>query len=199
MFMVTMFVTLNLMAPIMSNKVIDFGITFAAGSMLIGISYGILDIINDWQGKAAAQATVDTALIVRLVFFLTVVPLVFMLPAAKETDGFQTFLAQSSRLFFAGWASLLVGGRLVNTPLFSALRERMQGRNFALRYLVTIFPTIVAGNIVYGVLGFYGVEGVDVMALIVGTTIARILIGVAITPLVALGRAGVRRYANSIG
>jgi uncharacterized integral membrane protein (TIGR00697 family) len=195
MFMVTMFVTLNLMAPIMSNKVIDLGIIFAAGSLLVGVSYGILDIINDWRGKRTAQATIDTALAVRLAFFLVVVPAIFLLPAAKETEGFQSFLAQSARLFVAGWLSLLVGGRMVNTPVFSWLRAKTHGRHFALRYLTTSFPTIVAGSIVYGIVGFWGTQNVDVFALIWGTVVARILIGVAITPFVALARAGVRRYA----
>jgi uncharacterized integral membrane protein (TIGR00697 family) len=197
MFLVTMFVTLNLIAPIASNKVIDLGITFAAGSMLIGISYGILDIINDWQGKAAAKATIDTALVVRALFFVVVVPLIMLLPAKTQTEGFDAFMAQSARLFFAGWLSLLVGGRMVNTPFFSWLRERTQCRHFALRYLTTSFPTIVAGSIVYGIVGFWGVPKVDVFSLIWGTVVARILIGVAITPLVALARAGVRRYAGN--
>lgn len=188
-----MFVALNLIAPIASNKVVDLGITFAAGSLLIGVAYGFLDIINDWKGKAVAKATVDTALIVRAVFFLIVIPLLIVLPAAKEAPGFADFLTNSFRLFVAGWVSLLVGARMVNTPIFSRLRDRFRGRWFALRYLTTSLPTIVAGSVVYGVLGFAGTK-VDLMALIVGTAIARILIGVAITPLVALGRAGVRRY-----
>jgi uncharacterized integral membrane protein (TIGR00697 family) len=195
--MVSAFVALNLMAPIASNKVIDLGITFAAGSMLIGISYGILDIINDWRGKAAARWTIESALIIRLVFFLVVIPLVLVLPEKSAPEGFSDFLVKSTRLFVAGWASLFVGGWIVNTSLFTALKEKMRGRNFTLRYLTTIFPTIVAGNIVYGVLGFAGDPKVDLLAIIAGTTVARILIGVAITPVVALGRAGVRRYAGN--
>lgn len=194
-FLITMFVTLNLLAPIASNKVIDLGITFAAGSMLIGISYGVLDILNDWRGKPAARMTVETALVVRAIFFLAVVPLILLLPAKTQTDGFESFMVQSARLFFAGWMSLLVGGYLVNTPVFSWLRDKWQGRHFVARYLVTVLPTVVAGNIVYGILGFWGNPKVDVLALIVGTTVARLLIGVAITPFVALGRWTVRRYA----
>jgi uncharacterized integral membrane protein (TIGR00697 family) len=195
--LVSAFVSLNMLAPIASNKVIDLGITFAAGSMLIGISYGILDIINDWKGKAAARWTVESALIVRAAFFLVVVPLIMFLPEKTATDNFDAFMVQSARLFFAGWASLLVGGWFVNTPLFSTLRDRMQGKHFALRYLATIFPTIIAGNIVYGILGFWGNPNVDLISIIIGTTVARIVIGVVITPFVALGRAGVRKYAGT--
>lgn len=195
--MVSAFVALNMLAPIASNKVIDLGITFAAGSMLIGISYGILDIINDWKGKAVARWTVESALIVRAAFFLVIVPLIIFLPEKTATDNFDAFMVQSARLFFAGWASLFVGGWMVNTPLFSWLREKMQGKHFTVRYLTTILPTIVAGNIVYGILGFYGNPNVDLLSIIFGTTIARILIGVVITPFVALGRAGVRRYGNN--
>ena len=194
--MVSAFVALNMLAPIASNKVIDLGITFAAGSMLIGISYGILDIINDWKGKAVARWTVESALIVRAAFFLIVVPLILFLPAKTQTEGFDLFMVQSARLFFAGWMSLLVGGWFVNTPIFSWLKERMQGRNFTLRYLTTILPTIVAGNIVYGVLGFYGNPNVDLLSIIFGTTVARIVIGGSITPFVALCRAVVRSDVN---
>jgi len=194
MVLVALFVALNLFAPIASNKVINIGIIFAAGSLLIGISYGFLDVINDWKGKDAARMTVETALIVRALFFLVVIPVIFLLPEKTSTAGFDAFLGQSARLFVAGWASLFVGGWLVNTPIFSYLKEKMDGKNFTLRYLTTIFPTIVAGNIVYGVLGFAGNQNVDLLSIIVGTTIARIVIGIAITPLVALVRVGVRRY-----
>jgi uncharacterized integral membrane protein (TIGR00697 family) len=193
--LMAMFVALNLMAPIASNKVVDVGITFAAGSLLIGISYGLLDILNDWRGKVAARVTVETALIVRAAFFLLVIPLLFVLPSKHVSEGFDAFLGSSARLFFAGWVSLLVGGWLVNTPFFSWLREKWSGRHFAVRYLTTSLPTIVSASVVYGILGFYGTP-VDVFALIWGTIVARILIGVAITPFVALGRAGVRRYAE---
>ena len=196
MVLTTMFVALNLMAPIASNKVIDLGITFAAGSMLIAISYGLLDIINDWKGKAAARMTVETALIVRATFFLVVIPLIVFLPESTATPGFDSFMVKSARLFAAGWASLLVGGWYVNTSLFSWLKAKMSGRHFTLRYLTTTGPTVAAGAIVYGVLGFVGDPKVDLLSIIVGTAIARIVIGAAITPLVALGRAGVRRYGE---
>ena len=194
--LMALFVSLNLMAPIASNKVVDLGfIIFTAGSLLIAISYGALDILNDWKGRRAARVTVETALIVRAAFFLVIVPLLIFLPAKSVTPGFDAFLATSARLFVAGWFSLLVGGWFVNTPIFSWLRVKMHGRNFILRYLATSFPTIIAGNVVYITLGFYGTP-VDIPALILGTTVARVVLGVIITPFVALGRYGVRQFGN---
>jgi len=196
-FLMAMFVTLNLMAPIASNKVaIVFGVTFAVGSLLVGISYGLLDVVNDWKGKATARQTVVVALAVRAVFFLVVLPIVFLLPTSHATEGFDAFLGMSARLFFAGWVSLWLGGLYVNTPLFSNLRERFKGRWFILRYLVTSFPTILVGSIVYGILGFYGTK-VDVFALIWGTVVARVLISIVLVPVVALVRIGVRHLGNT--
>jgi uncharacterized integral membrane protein (TIGR00697 family) len=179
-----LFVTLNLIAPIASTKVsVLLGVTFATGSILVGVSYGFLDIINDWKGKDAAKETVLTALIVRTVFFLVVMPLVFALPTKAAPDGFDLFLGQSFRLFFAGLVSLWVSAWYVNTPLFSDLKERMQGRWFVLRYLVVSFPTFFVSTLVYIGIGFWGLP-VDLAALVWGTMVARSVVAVLVSPIV---------------
>lgn len=191
--LVALFVTLNVMAPIAANKIVDVGIIFTAGSVLLGLAYGVLDVINDWRGRAAARDTLAAALWVRFLFFAVVIPMLLLLPGHAPA-GYEAMLGNSARLFVAGWVSLLVGGWFVNTPTFSWLRARTRGRWFVLRYLTTSLPTIVIGTIFYAVLGFAGTQ-VDVAALIFGTTVARIAIGVVITPLVAALRAGIR-YAD---
>jgi uncharacterized PurR-regulated membrane protein YhhQ (DUF165 family) len=156
------------------------------------VSYGLLDIVNDWKGRQVARMTVESALIARVVFFVVVVPVLLLLPSAKPAPGFDALMGQSVRLFAAGWVSLFAGGWLVNTPFFSWLRERYKGRWFVLRYLTTSLPTIVVGSIVYGVLGFWG-TGVDVFALIWGTAVARVAIAAVIVPAVWVVRVWVRR------
>lgn len=195
--LVTMFAALNIVAPIASTKVaVLAGVTFATGSLLVGVSYGLLDVLNDWKGRKAARQTVEVALVVRVVFFALIVPVIVLLPTKSAPPGLDDFLAQSARLFAAGWASLFVGAWLVNTPFFSWLRERLGPRLFMGRYLTTSLPTIVAGSIVYGVLGFWGTK-VDVWALIWGTITVRIAIAVIITPFAGALRWGVRRYAEN--
>lgn len=197
LYLAAMFVALNLMAPIASTKVaIIAGVTFAAGSLLVGVSYGLLDVINDWKGKKEARQTAWAALWVRATFFLIVIPVLMLLPAKNVAPGFDEFLTTSFRLFVAGWVSLWAGAILVNTPIFSELKRKMNGKNFVLRYLVTSFPTILTGAIVYSILGFYGTK-VDVWALIWGTTVARVLISIVLAPVVGLIRWGVRYYGES--
>lgn len=180
----SLFVGLHILAPIVSNKIILlYGISFTAGAMLIGFSYAVLDIINDWQGKAEARATVKAALIVRLSIFLVFIPLIIILPAKKIAPGFDDFLVQSVRLFGAGLVSLWASAYVVSTTLFTALKARMNGRMFVLRYLIISFPVILTASVVYVTLGFWGTD-TDLPSLYTGQTIARILLSVAVAPVV---------------
>lgn len=194
--LVAMFVGLHLFAPITSNKILLVaGLTFTSGALLIGASYAVLDILNDWQGREVARQTVKAALIVRTVFFVVVVPVIILLPAAREVEGFEDFMTSSVRLFAAGLASLFVSSYLISIPVFTWLRERMQGRWFALRYLTTNLPVIVSATVVYVTLGFAFVEDVDLGRLYFGQTVARIIFGAAIVPIVW----GVRQYLRRYG
>lgn len=194
--LVSMFVGLHLLAPIMSNKILLVGgLTFTSGAMLIGLSYAVLDIINDWQGKGAARQTVLAALIVRSLFFVVIVPVIILLPASRQTEGFEDFMTSSVRLFGAGLASLFVSSWIVSIPVFTWLRERTKGRWFAIRYLTTNFPVILTATVVYVTLGFWGTD-VDLGRLYFGQTVARIVLGVLIVPIVWLVRQGVRRYGD---
>jgi uncharacterized integral membrane protein (TIGR00697 family) len=191
------FIGLHLFAPIMSNKILLVaGLTFTSGALLIGASYAVLDIINDWQGRGVARATVLSALIVRTLFFVVVVPVVIILPAARETEGFTDFMTSSVRLFLAGLASLFVSSYLISIPVFTWLKAKMEGRWFALRYLTTNFPVIVSATVVYVTLGFAFVEDVDLGRLYFGQTVARIIFGIAIVPIVWAVRASLRRFGE---
>lgn len=190
----TLYVGLNLLAPIASTKVsVIAGVTFATGSMLIGISLGLLDVINDWKDKATARRVVMSAVIVRTVFFVLIIPLVLLMPTQKAPDGFEGFLGQSARLFFAGLVSLFVAMWYVNTPAFSWLKAQMEGRWFVLRYLVVAFPTFFVSNAVYGLIGFSFIEGVDLWAIVFGTLLMRMAVAVAVAPPVWAVRWSLRR------
>lgn len=192
--LVSMFIGLHLFAPIMSNKILLVGgLTFTSGALLIGISYAVLDIINDWRGRDTARQTVMAALIVRTLFFVVIVPLIIFLPAARETEGFTDFMTSSVRLFAAGLASLFVSSYLISIPLFTWLKKRMEGKWFALRYLTTNLPVIVSATVVYVTLGFWGTD-VDLQRLYFGQTVARIIFGVLVVPIVWTVRWFLRRY-----
>ena len=192
--LVAMFVGLHLLAPIMSSKILLVGgLTFTSGALLIGISYAVLDILNDWKGRVVARELVLSALIVRTVFFVIIIPLVIFLPASRETPGFTDFMTSSVRLFAAGLASLFVSSYLVSIPVFTWLKSRTDGKWFALRYLTTNLPVIVSATVVYVTLGFWGTD-VDLGRLYFGQTVARIIFGVAIVPIVWGVRTLIRRY-----
>ena len=189
----SLYVGLNLIAPIASTKIsVIAGVTFATGSLLIGLSLGLLDVINDWKDKATARRVVLSTVAVRALFAFVLLPLVIALPASKMPEGFDAFLGQSTRLAFAGLVSLFIPMWYVNTPAFSWLKARMEGRWFVLRYLVISFPTFFTSNLIYGLLGFSFIAGVDLWAVIFGTLLMRMAVAVVISPVVWLVRWVVR-------
>lgn len=194
MLLTSLYVALNVLAPIVSTKIsVVGGVQFATGSLLIGLSLGLLDVINDWRDKATARQVVLTAVLVRAIVAFLIVPLIIVLPTQKAPEGFDTFLSQSARLTLAGLLSLFVAMWYVNTPAFSWLKGRMDGRWFVMRYLVVSFPTFFTSNLVYGLVGFSFLPGVDLWAVVIGTLLMRMAVAVAVAPVVWAVRAGLRR------
>lgn len=180
-----LYIGLNLIAPIASTKIgVIAGVTFATGSLLIGLSLGVLDVINDWKDKNTARSVILSAVVARAIFAFAIIPLLIAVPTAKAPDGFEAFLGQSSRLAFAGLASLFVSMWYVNTPAFSWLKVKTSSRWFVLRYMSVSFPTLFTSNLVYGILGFTFIPGVDPVAVIFGTLAVRVGLAVAISPVV---------------
>jgi uncharacterized integral membrane protein (TIGR00697 family) len=191
------YIMLNVMTSVVSTKVARVGgFTFATGVILSQFSYGILDVINDWRGKADARGVVMVAIVVRALFFFAIVPLALVLPAAVVPPGYDAILGGSVQLAIASILAMFFGSWLVNVALFSWLRDRMKGRWFIARYCVTTLPAFVVGSTVTAVVGYWGVAGVDVISVAFGTTVARIGIAVVLIPVVSAIRWSVR-FATS--
>ncbi len=192
-FLVAMFAALYVTSPFLGSKIVVVaGMTFPAGAPLVAVSIGFLDILNDWKGRQAARDAVTVTLAVRIAIGLVVVPIILALPAKSVPPGYDAIVGFSIRLVFAGLCSIFVSSWVVNTTLFSWLRERMKGRYFALRYLVVSVPTILTSIAVTNIVGFWGTDQ-NVWGLISGSFVQRIVIGVAIVPFVWLGRTLLRR------
>jgi len=186
-------VALMALAPILSAKVLILGaLAFPAGQLVVGTANGLLDVINDRWGKAEARASVVTALMVRAVLFLLVIPLVLAMPG-KAPDGFDSVLGQSIRLFLAGELGVFVESWLVSTTVFTWLRSRTSGRWFTLRYLGATGLGTLAGTTIFIVAGF-AFTGAPIAALIVGGVTIRLLLLLILAPLFT----GLRRLVGRL-
>lgn len=190
----SLFVVLNVLAPIASTKIsVLGGLSFATGSLLIGMAYICLDVVNELDGRKVARAVVVDALVVRILVFALVVPLVVLLPTKSEPDGFDAWLGGSVRLFIAGWISLYVSAWWVNTILFTRWRDRWKGRWFVARVIGVSLPTYLVSTIVYVLVGWLGTP-TDLFSLIVGTVVVRMVVSLVGAPVGTGIRAAAVRY-----
>jgi uncharacterized integral membrane protein (TIGR00697 family) len=191
------YIALNLMVSIVSIKVaVVFGVTFAAGVLLSQLSYGLLDVMNDWRGKTEARAMVTSAIIIRALFYFVVMPIIFFLPTSISNENYDKLLGGSMQLAVAGMLSLFISSWLINVSLFSWLREKTKGRWFILRYCVTTLPAFVVSSTIIAFVGYWGVPGVDLLKVAFGTTVARMVIAVLYIPVVFVIRRVVRKLAE---
>jgi uncharacterized integral membrane protein (TIGR00697 family) len=191
------YIMLNVMTSLVSTKVaVVGGVTFATGVLLSQLSYGLLDVVNDWRGKSDARALVMSAIIVRALFYFVIVPVVLLLPASVVPAGYDALLGGSLQLVVASMIAMFLASWLVNVSLFSWLREKTKGRWFIARYCVTTLPAFTVSASVIAVVGYWGVPGVNILAVAFGTTLVRIVVAVGLIPVVAGVRWAVRRCVD---
>ena len=191
-FLVALYAAVTVLSPIASTKVgalLGFG--FPAGNWTQSIGAAILDVINDQWGPKTARASVVAAFVVRIVIYVTVIPVLIWLPASKAPDGYDSMLTEALRVFVAGEASFFLASYVVDVPVFAWVKGKTGSRWFSLRYAVSTLVAIAFGVTTFVIIAYAG-TGVDVAKTIVGGVVVRSTLLVVLTPFAVVGRRLVR-------
>lgn len=114
----SLYVTLFAFANVLSTWSFDvFGATIFLGSIAMVVAYGLLDIVNDVEGKATAQRTVCLAGWARALVFAGLVALAWIEPTAW------TLAMSSATLFVFAELAMVASQYAVDVPVFDALKR----------------------------------------------------------------------------
>jgi len=151
-----------LLSPIFNTKIATIGSwQFLAWTLMIPILSGVMDTINNNYGKAAARRTLGTALIVRMIFYLGIFPLIFLLPSVRDM-GVDELFKQSFRNFLVSQGMTFIGRYYVEIPIFSKVKGWFLAKYGIAGAAFTLFKGALQTFLMY-----VGVEKVEVLSLMV--------------------------------
>lgn len=184
-----------MMAPILSLKVGHLlGLNFLAGTLLLGLTYMITDVVNNNWGKAEARFVVTTSVGSRAIMFLCIMPLIVAIPTVAAFPQYNQVVWGSSRLFIAGEISMFFTQYFMEIPFFAWLRKRIA---FTASYSVAGLLNVAVSALVFGAIAFWGLPGFK--GLLVGQWVAALAIRLVALPLASALNIAVGRLLTNEG
>lgn len=173
------YVALFAVANVLSTWSFDvFGATIFLGSIAMVVAYGLLDIVNDVEGKQAAQRTVLFAGWARAAVFAGLVALSWVWPSAWSLA-----MASATMFVFAELA-MLASQYCVDVPVFDALKRRLRGP-FWVRYNVSNLISQPLAAAIFSV-GASWAFSKPYLSVLVGALSVRVLaLPILLTPMVS--------------
>lgn len=168
-----------MMAPILSLKIGHlFGLSFLAGTILLGLAYAITDVINNNWGKPEARFVVVTSVGARAIMFLLVMPVLLMIPTLSAQPQFTQMVWGSFRLFIAGETAMFFTQYFMEIPFFAWVRKRL---TFAASYTVAGLLNVAVSAFVFGLIAFWGMP--NFKTLLFGQWVAALAVRLGALPL----------------
>jgi hypothetical protein len=191
--LVAIFVASVIAANLMGNKIAVFGFFDAAvGILVFPLSFLVLDVIQEVEGREAARRIVLATMLV-LAYVLLVTFIATQLPSAAR-DFYPTEYGRifgiSVRVMVASIVAFLLA-ELLDIEVFRTLREWTHRRMLWLRATGSTVVSQFIDTTVFMFLAFYGVspkhDALYLMALVIPYWLLKCTVAVFGTPLVYLG------------
>ncbi len=215
------FVTCLLVADITGSKFFHFNlftvtlpwvgdynfVTHSVGMLSFPITFLLTDLINEYYGKRGARRITFVALAMAALAFILIfvgrkVPVSPISPVKQED--FEAVFAMSNRLYVASLTAFLVG-QLCDITVFGMLKRLTQGRMVWLRATgSTVISQAIDSFLVTSIL-FAGTVNSStgqphtwggILEIAATGYILKFFIAIALTPLIYLGRAALKRFCG---
>ena len=183
---VALYAALFVIAPIMSNRIIEVA-TFIIpmGGMFAAVAGGLLDVINNNWGLRQARATVLTSLIVRFTLYVLIMIAMTVFPLVRESQGFEDVIMTGVRLLLAAEISSAISQYFIDAPLFDYMKRNF--KFFAARYNVSNLISGLIQTVTFVYAGFWGTPKAHLIPMmILGGFVTKIGFQILITPIMAL-------------
>ena len=161
--------------------------TVPAGVVVYAASFLITDLISEVYGKKSAITTVWMGFLAMIVYYLYALVTVHWSPAPywENQDAYETIMNQSIRITLAGIVAFLVS-QINDVAVFHYLKKKTHGKKLALRNIISTAVSQGIDTILFISIAFYGVF--DIVPLIIGQYVIKLIIAFVDTPFVYLGR-----------
>lgn len=176
---------LLILAPILAVKVVPtWGFRWTASLIAVTFIYAFIDVINEIWGPREARFTIIVGSVIRVVLFLTLVPIVLALPTALVPEGFNEVVELTARVFLAGEIAVLLGNLLFDIPIFARLKNKEIG-GFFVRTNVSNLVSNTLSAAMFSLIAFAGTPLAS-WRLFFGQIVFRYIFAFAVSPFTTL-------------
>lgn len=183
----TMLIGLYIGAELAANvteakPVLLLGLTVDGGTLIYAVTFTLIDLINEKQGKRGAQKVVLAAFAANVVL-AAYVHLTIRLPSPAFFEGqesYQQVMGGTPRIVAASLAAFLLAS-LVDTEVYAWLKTRIEGHRW-LRVLGSNAVGTLLDSVLFITLAFYG--RFPLIPLIIGNFTIKMIVTVLSLPLI---------------
>lgn len=191
--LVAIFVASIIAANLMGNKIAVFGFFDAAvGIMVFPLSFLVMDVIQEVEGKQTARRIVLATMLV-LAYVLLITWIATQLPSAKRDffpSEYNKIFGISVRVMIASIIAFLIG-ELADIEIFKRIRDWTKAKMLWLRATGSTIISQFVDTTVFMFLAFYGItpkhDAVYLLVLIIPYWTLKCIIAIFGTPLVYWG------------
>lgn len=187
----TIFISVISVLNILSVKIVSIsGISVTLGAYLYSITFPCTDIVADVWGKAKAQQMVKLGLLCYLIVLALILFAVYHPPAsfwAEKDESFKSIIGLVPRIQIASITSYLFA-QTYDIWTFHFLKVKTKGKYLWLRNNLSTITSQFFDTIIFGTIAFAGVvPNNELIEIIFGTYLIKLIIAIFDTPVVYLG------------
>lgn len=213
--LVGLFIAFLFMAELTGGKLFQvpfgfFGIdvfTMTLGVIPFPLTFIITDLLNEYYGRKGVRFTTLLGMAALVVAYVIIV-IDLRIPAASfspvSDDSFRNVFANSGAIIFASMIAYLVG-QIIDMQVFHYLRNRTRDRHIWLRATGSTIVSQLIDSFIVIYLAFGSGIGTqtlplsDVMSIASTNFVYKLIVAIAITPLIYLAHALIDRYLGREG
>ncbi|MBS3918905.1 MAG: queuosine precursor transporter [Deltaproteobacteria bacterium] len=185
--LIGLYIACELIANVTASKPVQIGgIVVPAAIFIYGLTFTLIDLINESMGKQGARRVILAAFIANLLLAAYAQFAVLLPPASfySGQEAYASVLGSAPRIVFASLTAYLISS-LIDAEIFAFWKSRIRGPKWA-RVLVSNAVSTWVDSVVFITFAFYGV--MSVWPLIKGQYVVKMAITLVSIPLIYLVR-----------
>jgi uncharacterized integral membrane protein (TIGR00697 family) len=162
-----------------------YSFTLPGGMIIFPLLYVLNDILTEVYGFTASRRVILTALFCSM-FVNAILWIVVLLPPAEHWSNHESFsniFSLTPRIFIASFSGYFVG-ELLNSLTISTLKILLEGRNFAIRAILSTCVGAAAESIIFANIAFIGLlPAKQILSIILTMTVIKVVYEIIVLPI----------------
>lgn len=191
--LIGLYVAFVVFSNIAAVKIAEFNLGFVsfiapAATLVFSVTFLFTDVVNEKFGRKETQKMILIAFLANagVALFSYIALALPSAPFWQGQESLELLLGIVPRILIASWAAFLISENF-DAFIFAWFKKRTKGRHLWARNVFSSIPAMLLDSVIFSTLAFYGVVP-DLLALIIGLTVIKWLVGIVNVPFMYLSR-----------